>query len=188
MTPGNPKYALKPTMGDICRVGYYCPTTSSKQFACDPGYFMPYEMADEQTDCINCPEGKYCGVSNMSDLTAQDCEAGYYCAKNAINARQNACGYDEICTTGTLYPVQCAPEEYTPTSKASICTTCNAGKRCKAGSVSDCEAGTFCAGNTVSYCPPGKYGKSLDVGMSTEGSACTNCETGYACLQPNLRF
>lgn len=56
-TPGNPIYTTvtarpsgtHPTgsdvTGDICRAGYYCPANSSKQFACDAGSFMPYEMA-----------------------------------------------------------------------------------------------------------------------------------------------
>ena len=60
MTPGNPIYWTDPDntpdpTGDICRVGHYCVANSSKQTTCDPGSFMPYEMADEATDCIDCP-------------------------------------------------------------------------------------------------------------------------------------
>jgi len=94
MTPGNPIYWTNPPdptgvstdatgedpTGDICRVGYYCPDNSSKQFSCDPGYFMPFEMAIDSADCILCPNGKYCDVSAMYDLyqdyasnPAQDC-------------------------------------------------------------------------------------------------------------------
>lgn len=62
MTPGNPNSFPSggDTTGNICQKGYYCPIQSSKQFSCDPGYFLPYLMADEPTDCISCPEGKYC--------------------------------------------------------------------------------------------------------------------------------
>ena len=63
MTPGNYIYyssAGDDSTGDICRQGYYCPVRSSKQFSCPSTTFMPYEMADADTDCIACPEGKYC--------------------------------------------------------------------------------------------------------------------------------
>ena len=145
-------------------------------------------MAVADTDCIPCPNGKFCDTSGLSDLSSKDCEQGYYCQTSAVNARQNACDYDEKCVTGTLHPEKCAPSEYTPTSKAWACLTCDAGKRCVGGSVTDCEAGTWCSGNTVEYCAPGKYGQSTDIGKSSSGTACTDCEIGYACQQPNSRL
>jgi hypothetical protein len=190
MTPQNPIYTASPkdTKGNICAKGYYCPETSSKQFSCEPGTFMPYQMALAQTECRDCPYGKYCDTSATTDtmVTAQNCEAGYYCELKAINGRQNACDYDVKCVIGTTYPEKCAPEEYTPTSKASSCSTCADGKRCTGGSVTDCLAGTFCKDNTVSYCPPGKYGTA--TGKHTEALACISCEVGKACQQPNGRY
>lgn len=192
MTPGNPWYFPNPTTspdktGDICRKGNYCPENSSKQFTCEPGKFMPYEMAALVTECIACPDGKYCDVSGIYDLSTKDCDAGYYCATSAINPRQFACNYDEICPTGSKYPKKCLPEEYTTTAKATVCQTCADGKRCIQGSVTDCSAGTYCKSNTVSYCPPGKYGKDTVKGQSTIATACTDCEIGWACSQPNSR-
>ena len=116
MTPKNPVYldndARKDTAGDICQKGYYCPGGSSKQFSCESGTFMPYQMALLQSDCISCPHGKYCDTAALWDLsgTTNDCDAGYYCELKAINARQNACGYDEKCESGSEYPIKCAPE------------------------------------------------------------------------------
>lgn len=135
MTPGNLFYnaANDDTTGGRCRVGSYCPEQSSKEFACDSGSFMPYEMAYDVLDCIACPEGKYCDLSGMSDLSAQDCEAGYYCEQSATTGRQNQCTYDEKCVSGTLYPEQCAPEEYTISTKADSCDICGAGNRCASG-------------------------------------------------------
>ena len=163
-TPGNPKYhASVPTntgYGDMCRKGHYCGEQSTKQFACEATKFLPYDMASLASECIACPNGKYCPTAGLWDLsgTTNDCEEGYYCQTSAVNARQYSCDYDEYCESGTLWPVKCRPEEYTPTSKASSCTTCNAGKRCVGGSVTDCAAGTYCAGNKVTSCPPGYYG------------------------------
>lgn len=103
MTPGNYIYfsteGEDPT-GDICRKGHYCPKNSAKQSSCPPSTFCPYEMAlnyDDPslpTDCIPCPEGKYCDSSAMYDLSAQDCTEGYYCSGSATTATQNQCTFN----------------------------------------------------------------------------------------------
>ena len=91
--------------GGLCTVGKYCPANSSKQFNCGSGTYMPHEMATASGDCVACPPGKYCDSAGLSDLTSKDCTAGYYCTGSADNAVQNACGYDEKCVAGTLWPV-----------------------------------------------------------------------------------
>ena len=116
MTPGNPKFHPSvPTnlaYGDMCRKGSYCPEQSTKMFACEPTKFMPYDHAVKADDCITCPNGKYCDVSGIWDLSGstKDCQQGYYCETGAVNARQKDCKFDEKCVTGTLYPEQCTPE------------------------------------------------------------------------------
>ena len=97
MTPGNYIYyssAGDDPTGDICRQGHYCPTRSSKQFSCPSTKFMPYEMAALDTDCIACPEGKYCDTSAMYDLSSKDCDAGYYCSGSSGSATQNRCDFN----------------------------------------------------------------------------------------------
>ena len=143
-TPGNPNWFDKPSdpdasgddsTGDICRVGHYCPANSSKQFSCGTSLFMPYEMAGASSDCIACPEGKYCDVSGEYDLTGtnKDCDAGYYCALNAITATQNQCILNEKCVSGTLYPEQCLFSQFTTTAASDTCTECDDGKTCPGG-------------------------------------------------------
>ena len=106
----------------------------------------------------------------MYDLTAQDCDAGYYCSGSSGSATQNRCEFNEKCETGTLYPEQCLFNEYTASITTDTCLACDAGKTCPGGTTYDCEGGKYCIDNTETYCPPGKYG--------TYNSATTISKTG----------
>lgn len=102
-TPGNPynghTLGAAAAGGNICDPGNYCVEGSTIKAQCSSGKYLPFYMADEETDCISCPYGKYCPNSGMSDLsdaaavasgtgiTTYDCEAGYYCTGGATNAR-----------------------------------------------------------------------------------------------------
>ena len=179
MTPGNPGISGRTdsATGALCARGNYCPTNSNTQFSCGSGTFCPYEMAFETADCLSCQHGRYCPSSGLYDLTLTtwnaatvdfDCDAGYYCQAGSDNAKQNACDYDEICITGSVYPIQCPPEQWTANQRQSSCDTCTAGLRCLGGSSTNCAIGTYCSSNTINYCPNGYYGTAAQgEGQST---------------------
>ena len=148
---------------------------------------MPYLRAEDLTECIDCPAGKYCDAAGLYDLSAKDCDEGYYCEGASSTSTQSPCDYDQECPTGSFSPTNCEPEEWTAATKQGSCQTCDPGKTCSGGIESDCSSGTYCSGNTVTYCEPGKYGKTADYGKSTAAEACSSCETGYSCKQPNDR-
>ena len=139
-TPGNPFYDEDerrniPAKGNICQKGHYCDDNSSKQFACPPSFYMPYIGAVSRNKCIPCPNGKYCPESGITTVESikYNCDAGYFCERISQTPRQYKCGYDKKCEFGSIYPVACRAEEYTPTQTSTECLPCPDGQLCREG-------------------------------------------------------
>ncbi len=168
-----------------CDIGHFSDKNSScipsgcenRCTACTAGYFLPYQGAEQEVECIMCPPGKFsqmsgasvcfdCGIGKFStamgadsSYSCVDCSAGFY----TFDIGQIECW---ICPPGT----------YSLMNGSSTCD--------------DCAAGTYSAiQGATAECAPCAQGKfsfySIDclecgVGrVSLEKAVeCTNCIAG----------
>ena len=74
-----------------CPTGHYCPqgTGYAFEFECPPGTYGPNPSQDEDTDCIECPAGRYC-VGGQAHVTGV-CATGHYCPAGTNHSRRNPC-------------------------------------------------------------------------------------------------
>ena len=88
----NPYSGYKP-----CPRGYFCPTQTGLDWkSCPRGTFSNNTGLYNESQCADCPAGKYCGEENITTFTG-DCHGGYYCT-NGVD-RPNPVD-SQICTLG----------------------------------------------------------------------------------------
>ena len=124
---------------NVCPAGSECPAGhNAAATACQPGYYMPYELS---ASCWLCPAGTYCAESGTTAPTL--CPAGYYCPEGTprdpvANPTEHACpaGYES---------------DLIGLSEVGDCQKCTHGRYCgsvaSTVSTADCLAGYWCYGN-----------------------------------------
>ncbi|XP_074536526.1 uncharacterized protein LOC141798463 [Halichoeres trimaculatus] len=90
--------------GDVCPVGYFCPTSSGSPKPCPVGSFLPMPGASSPSDCQMCPPGKYCLSPGSSQPTGL-CFAGYFCSGGADSPtpRANSSLFSCLCEILEVY-------------------------------------------------------------------------------------
>ncbi|MDD3668874.1 MAG: VWA domain-containing protein, partial [Alphaproteobacteria bacterium] len=145
-----------------------CPsgaTCTAVSFTCNPGYYK-----DSNTSCDNCPSNATCTAVSFT------CNPGYYTNTAETGCTKCQAGY--ACPGGSTR-TQCTAGYYAA-SGASSCTPCPGGKwqkDARQSSCDNCPSNATCAGtgNTTFVCNSGYYRASATA------TACTRCQTGYAC-------
>ena len=145
------------------------------------------------SDCTDCPGGKYCPESNMTDSAdALDCDAGFYCSSRSPIAAPVGESYGDECPTGTYCPVGsdapilCAAGTYNNETRQSSCRTCPAGFYCQINTTQpvSCPEGYFCLeGQGEAYTYPCDAGKFNNLTERYQASHCQSCLPGYVLKQ-----
>ena len=112
-----------------CAVDQYC--QAGVPYDCDSGTYSLARGLTKQSECIECPPGKYC-PSRSVGIT--DCTAGYFCPGNMDKAPNDAsygtayeCTAGHYCPTGSPQEVKCPPGSYSNAVLQTECTPCAAG-------------------------------------------------------------
>eukprot|EP00826_Nyctotherus_ovalis_P040470 TRINITY_DN3998_c0_g4_i3.p1 TRINITY_DN3998_c0_g4~~TRINITY_DN3998_c0_g4_i3.p1 ORF type:complete len:803 (+),score=116.19 TRINITY_DN3998_c0_g4_i3:2604-5012(+) len=125
---------------EVCPKGYYCPaytwfTTRSltyDKYSCPQGTYNDKTGTSSLSDCLPCPEGKFCGTRAKESAT-EECAAGFYCLKGSPYEKPpkssetdyGVCPPGYYCPKGTPAPVQCTLGTYSGTHSANF-RFCNA--------------------------------------------------------------
>ena len=48
-------------VGDICPAGSYCPPGAGAPTPCPPGTYLPTTNGADESDCLECEPGTFCG-------------------------------------------------------------------------------------------------------------------------------
>ncbi|XP_071958738.1 uncharacterized protein [Antedon mediterranea] len=156
---------------DACPVGYYCLSGDLDPFPrpCPNGTYSDVEGLVEESDCQDCPAGKWCSPPGLSE-PAGDCPGGHYCPVGTADP------YENPCPVG-FYLNASAGED------SLGCTICISGYYCSSKGLAwpiDCPQGYFCvSGSTFPQeCPAGTYGNTTNLRRSDD---CSPCPGGYYC-------
>lgn len=179
------------TTGNICSVGGYCPEGSSAAVACADGKYNKKKGSKTQDDCIDCPPGRYCSGTALSDPTGL-CTAGYYCTGGASTATQHSATAGYYSLEGYEAMIPCPAGTWAEADNADSCDDCPAGKYCP-------NTGTGATGNLPISCPTGHYCLATSIApipcpLGTYNSAveadglddCIACDAGKYCAEPGL--
>ena len=123
---------------------------------CPAGYYGADSGLSAATDCIICPQGRYC---SQAGLAAPDglCDPGYYCGSGTTSpapptrrlaASAGVCPAGGYCEQGSKYPTRCPPGTFSTVagiSLASQCLTCTDGSYC-IGTIDPSTSGLCTAG------------------------------------------
>lgn len=177
--------ALGLTEKTTCPEGSYCPEGSVVPTPCPPGTFSNQPNLKESSQCLDCPAGKYCDRSGLTE-PAGDCAKGHYCTGGTTRSNpvtspgddQNGdlCDPGRYCPNGTTNAdaYRCPPGTYSESRgnrDVTQCLDCSAGFYCPdSGTVTptnECTAGYYCIqgavvaspvdGETGDICPNGTY-------------------------------
>ncbi|KAK2153848.1 hypothetical protein LSH36_283g03001 [Paralvinella palmiformis] len=135
--------------GDICPAGFYCEQGSEWPISCQPGTYGPSLGNKNQTDCIPCDYGQYCGDYNLT-TTSGNCSRGFYCPKGQRSPNPYPCPVGHFCPENTYEPVLCPSGYYQDVIGQWDCKPCPAGYYC------DNSYGVVTVNDTI-LCPPGYY-------------------------------
>lgn len=174
----------------LCTIGHYCPEGSSVPLPCKIGSFSPTTGNVNDSSCISCTPGMYCGEEGLSS-PSDYCYGGYYCElgsgspepTNGING--NVCPLGHFCENGTVSPVECPEGKFANIAGLKECYACPKGYYCVPGITSPviCPKGEYCEMNTGitlnrKLCPPG----SFNNGTGSESiNDCLLCDGGKGC-------
>ena len=59
------------TTGDTCPPGFYCIEGSSAPQPCKPGTYSPSSGNQNETDCLVCSYGEWCGYYNLTATSGE---------------------------------------------------------------------------------------------------------------------
>eukprot|EP01022_Parablepharisma_sp_SALTPOND_P023128 TRINITY_DN47_c0_g6_i1.p1 TRINITY_DN47_c0_g6~~TRINITY_DN47_c0_g6_i1.p1 ORF type:complete len:4331 (-),score=484.04 TRINITY_DN47_c0_g6_i1:2741-15733(-) len=175
-----------PTQEGLCPPGYYCPAASKAPVPCEVG---TYQNEYGKTSCKDCPVGRYCDVTGISDPSGNLCAAGHYCQGKATTKTPTSvteggklCSEGKYCPAGTLVEVPCGAGTYEPRTGSAACQPCPAGFFCTEGSTApeECTPGNYCpvGSPTPVTCPDGTYS---NVKGLQNVDQCRPCPTGSYC-------
>lgn len=165
--------AMTTYVNNLCPAGSYCPEGSRDFQECSAGTYSAIPGISKQTQCVDCPPGKYC-ESPGSIAPTGICTAGYYCTlKSRYSAQQNdsatggPCPAGYYCPRGVSNPIACPKGTYMETTRSTgnvtyagkkyFCDLCPPGRACpNAGSTApegNCASGYFCNLGSMSTTP-----------------------------------
>jgi len=185
----------------LCPPGYYCEEATKAPIPCPVG---TYQDEYGKTTCKDCPVGRYCDVTGISDPSNNKCTAGYYCTGKATTKTPTSsldggklCTAGFYCPEGTTVEVPCAKGSYEPREGQAVCQTCPAGFICAEGAVAptDCPTHGYCLEGSYQsiICPDGTYSNVKNLQREEQcrtcpiGSWCKDgevkgqCDAGYYC-------
>ena len=84
------------TTGDVCPSGGFCPLGSSSLTPCPAGTYNSYTGLYNESQCVSCAPGKYCGATGLT-LPSDDCLSGYYCTLGATTPNPINKTFGDIC-------------------------------------------------------------------------------------------
>ncbi|RUS80256.1 hypothetical protein EGW08_011985, partial [Elysia chlorotica] len=199
----------------LCPAGYFCPAGTGLDWqACPRGTFSSVLGLYDQSQCLPCSAGKYCGGEHLTAETG-DCAAGHWCLSgvdrlypggdNLTTPLNNSC-YDDrlvgqggVCPTGhycpggvTSYlPVPCGNGTYADEEGLSACKTCQQGYYCPVGTANftdnQCPSGYYCpTGTGWMYDYPCPAGTFNNLTLRISSSDCLSCTGGQYCGQDGL--
>ena len=189
-----------------CDAGYYCTgsATNAQQFVTSQGYYTPSASSAE----VACEAGTYNPYTNASTCLA--CPAGFYCEDQAT-VNYTMCPPGSYCREGSYTPTPCPKGTFDNTgglTNSSDCTPCTPGMYCLTNGLleptGNCSAGFYCTLGSdvreptlVSYggrCPVGHYcpegtdnplpcplGTFMNAQSAEAESDCKACTAGYYC-------
>ena len=194
---------------DVCPAGHYCPVGNIVPTKCPLGTYNPYVNKDDESDCLDCPPGYYCGQTGLVTFTTP-CQEGYYCNGSAYRGDWEICPAGYFCPTQTGLPQPCPPGSFSPKmglSNETECTLCTRGFYCNGGQITKtgpCHPGYYCpVGSSVSrpmnhvcprglHCPEGSAEpKPCSPGTftnSTGQAVCTTCPDGFYCVPVEVGY
>lgn len=175
---------LSTEFGDICPAGSYCEAGVAAPTKCPAGKYQPNEGAASSTECLDCPPGSYCQSTGLSAPTGL-CNEGFYCTggNTSPSPATAICAAGFYCPEGSVQQIMCPEDSFQSSTAEAVCDTCPANSYCfESNTAQTCEAGYYCPGsNKKKACFPGKHGTV--AGQATEGTACTTCPAGKACVE-----
>ena len=142
-----------------CTVGNYCGPRSTGLTPCPAGDFNPLRNLTAESECAECPPGKYC--SGGLDAPDGVCDKGYACTglDSTKDEVSNICTAGNVCAAGSTQEIKCPVGKY--------CALATDGSNLVLDPV-DCDAGYLCLGGAT-------------VSNPTDGTTGKLCEQGYYC-------
>lgn len=171
-----------------CPVGYYCPAGSSYPTICKNGTYGNATMRIDQSQCLSCPAGSFCGGGVIVGL----CSAGWVCTGGSpVRSPSNIGGYicpiGHYCPEGVTAPITCPTNFYSNVlggRDKSVCGPCPKGYYCDSQSQSPCLPGYYCPYITgLKECPIGTYNP---ISHGSNLTACLPCPQGFVCNKTKL--
>ena len=176
-------YTTYQTQCYVCSKGKFNPDTGQTNCQnCPVGRYQDNQDNTAKTDCINCAAGTY--ASTTGKTICDNCHAGKYqdlptqtscknCAKGQVTPSQ---GVNTMCN-------QCVPGKYQDTVGQSVCKSCGAGQyqtndnnmgQTSASSCLTCPCGHKCTGGgSKENCLKGTYASG------TNNVQCTSVDIGH---------
>lgn len=199
---------------EVCPAGSYCPEgDESSPIPCPEGTYSPGTGMYQESDCIDCPAGYYCGTAGITAVSGT-CEQGYLCVGKAIDQFGRLISTDSVylcpntgyCPQGTPRVIPCPVGQFmssTGQSTSDNCEPCTSGHYCAGAGNSptgECDAGFYCDGGASTskqhIAPIGTYTSAgassptdCDPGTYNPAqgqSSCLTCPAGFYC--PNSKM
>ncbi|KAF3692794.1 Sushi, von Willebrand factor type A, EGF and pentraxin domain-containing protein 1 [Channa argus] len=188
----------------LCPRGFYCPGggIDPNPISCPNGTYSDSPGLRDVSECVQCPEGKYCyseqpyeqPITRPVAVTSGGmCPAGFICPRGTMYPQQHPCPLGTFSNTlgakdvSSCWP--CPPGLYcNSTGLSQPSGVCHTGYYCSGGAVSPtptdgetgdiCPAGHFCPMGSSSpvVCPDGTFSNSTGADM------CKDCPPGTYCL------
>ena len=181
-TPGY--YCTNGHSPQACPSGYYCPEGTGLVWQpCPRGTYSSDTMLSNETQCLPCTIGSYCGSYNLTTPEGP-CDAGYYCLEGSDTATPDTgytgtagpCPEGHYCPANTGVPLPCPRGTFSNQTHLTISSECT-----------DCNYGTYCAEEGLIeptapcwggfYCLRGAKHPNNPVEDSTGGP----CPAGHYC-------
>jgi len=135
---------------NICPLGHFCPEGTDEPEKCPEGTLGMVTKLEKESECSECPEGKYCGIPGGYNTTTL-CQQGFYCPNGSHLATQNECPLGSYCPAGSAVPELCPIGTFsnrTQLYERAQCTDCLAGSYCDQDGLvypaGECLEGFYC--------------------------------------------
>ena len=168
----------------MCPHGHFCPEGTDEPNKCPAGKLGQVTKLERQDQCVDCPEGYYCGEPGLYNTTTL-CNKGFYCPNGSSKASEKECPMGAYCPEGSPGPVLCLAGTFsnrTQLYEESQCTDCYAGYYCDRDGLiypsGECLQGYYCPVKSIQqnsvrcpiglHCPTGKIDKFIQFTSQSE--------------------